>query len=78
MRVQKRTHDTPSQATRHQRKPNEQEQTGSPNDRRFSSIGSLTQQTFLVDDIDDEKAESRTYPGDPVDKRYMDRDGVVW
>lgn len=52
------THDAARQTARHQGETNEEEQSCAPDDGRFPAIRSLRQQTFLVDEVDDEKTES--------------------
>lgn len=66
------THNAARQASGHQSESNEEEQSCAPDDGWFTAIGTLRQQAFLVDEVDDEKTESGTYAGYPVDEGYVD------
>jgi len=62
------THHTASKTSRHQGKPDKQEQSRPPNSSRISE-SFISSNPILVDKVDNEVAEQRTDSRNPVDER---------
>ena len=62
------THHTASKTSRHQGKPDKQEQSRPPNSSRISE-SFISSNPILVDKVDNEVAEQRTDARNPVDER---------
>ena len=66
--IDSRTHHTASQAARHERKADEEEEAGAPHRARVAKV-LVALHAVLVDEVDDEHAEQRADARQPVEER---------
>ena len=65
------------QASRHESKADKEEEACAPDGARVAEALFSTD-AVLVDQVDDEDAEERAQPGDPVCEGDVHRYGIVW
>ncbi len=70
------THHTPRQPPRHKRKSQKQDQPRLPSHPRPTVRIGIRAQPCLLDRVDDQHAESRAYPGDPVHELDVDEASI--
>ena len=70
------THHTPRQPPRHKRESQKQDQPRLPSHPRPTVRIGICAQPCLLDRVDDQHAESRAYPGDPVHELDVDEASI--